>query len=350
MSLFDRATACMEDRMIYRGGCHRFLSVSELARKVFLEEYPVDPERVMVLPLGSTEPFTANSIGSDCRRDVRARLGIGPDNPLILFVSMNFAVKGLDHLLQGLGRLRARDPDARFRLLVSVGSMRRPTDGWPGIWGSGMRLFSAGLWRGKDCRRSIWPQTATPCSLVSIPSAWLSWRRWLRASPFWSAVALGPGTSCRRGRTASSLRTPGMPMLLPRGSGPAQRRSPGEDGSQGLQTARENPGIPLYCGSWEVYEGSFTVDFPCPIASLIDGPDSIRSCDADDVILQDESGVRVVPVDEVLFHRPGETVPPDEKLASSIRMTWSLMGWSKIHFNSLKIGESTGPLPVPSPE
>jgi len=118
MSLFDRATACMEDRLIYQGGCRRFLSVSELARKVFLEEYPVDPERVMVLHPGIDGTIYGKLDRERCRRDVRARLGIGPDNPLILFVSMNFAVKGLDHLLQGLGRLRARDPDARFRLLV----------------------------------------------------------------------------------------------------------------------------------------------------------------------------------------------------------------------------------------
>jgi UDP-glucose:(heptosyl)LPS alpha-1,3-glucosyltransferase len=31
---------------------------------------------------------------------------------------MNFAIKGLDHLLRGLGRLRAGSPEKRFRLLV----------------------------------------------------------------------------------------------------------------------------------------------------------------------------------------------------------------------------------------
>ncbi len=118
MSLFDRATACMEDRLIYRGGCRRFLAVSELARRVFLEEYSVEPEQVAVLHPGiDGAPYSKLDRGR-CRQEVRARLGIASDDPLILFVSMNFSVKGLDHLFRGLGRLRQKSPVARFRLLV----------------------------------------------------------------------------------------------------------------------------------------------------------------------------------------------------------------------------------------
>ncbi len=118
MSLFDLATARMEDRLIYRGGCRRFLAVSELARKVFMEEYLVDPQQVMVVRPGIDGTIYGKLDRGRCRRDVRARFGIGPDDPLILFVSMNFAVKGLDHLLKGLGRLREKSPAAPFRLLV----------------------------------------------------------------------------------------------------------------------------------------------------------------------------------------------------------------------------------------
>ena len=118
MSLFDRATAWMDDRLVLEGGCRRFLAVSSLTRKIFLDEYPVDPGLVTVLHPGiDTAPYVR--LDRDrCRREVRNRFGIGPDEPLILFVSMNFSIKGLDRLLRGLGRLRKRDPEARFRLLV----------------------------------------------------------------------------------------------------------------------------------------------------------------------------------------------------------------------------------------
>lgn len=118
MSLFDRALARVEDRLVSEGGCRRFLAVSELTRKIFLDEYPIDPARVMVVHPGIDASPYAKLDRERCRREIRGRFGIVPDEPLILFVSMNFAIKGLDHILRGLGRLREKDPSARFRLLV----------------------------------------------------------------------------------------------------------------------------------------------------------------------------------------------------------------------------------------
>ena len=118
MSLFDRTTARVEDRLIYKGGCRRFLAVSDLARGIFLNEYRVDPDLVTVLHPGIDAAPYAKLDRGRCRLEVRRRFGIHSDEPLILFVSMNFAVKGLDHLLRGLGRLRKRDPEAHCKLLV----------------------------------------------------------------------------------------------------------------------------------------------------------------------------------------------------------------------------------------
>jgi UDP-glucose:(heptosyl)LPS alpha-1,3-glucosyltransferase len=118
MSLFDRAIARTENRLVYEGGCRRFLAVSELTRKIFLDEYPVDPARVTVVHPGIDMSLYTRLDREQCRREIRSRYGIGADEPLILFVSMNFAIKGLDHLLRGLGRLRWRNPEQRFRLLA----------------------------------------------------------------------------------------------------------------------------------------------------------------------------------------------------------------------------------------
>ncbi|MBN2436985.1 MAG: glycosyltransferase family 4 protein [Deltaproteobacteria bacterium] len=118
MSLFDRALARVEDRLVSEGGCRRFLAVSELTRKIFLNEYPIDQARVKVVHPGIDASPYAKLDRERCRREIRGRFGIVPDETLILFVSMNFAVKGLDHILRGLGSLRSKNPEGRVRLLV----------------------------------------------------------------------------------------------------------------------------------------------------------------------------------------------------------------------------------------
>ena len=118
MSLFDRALAGVEDRLVSEGGCRRFLAVSELARKIFLDEYPIDPARVKVVHPGIDASAYARLDRERCRREIRGRYGIGADEPLLLFVSMNFSIKGLDHILRGLACLRKSNPAKRFRLLA----------------------------------------------------------------------------------------------------------------------------------------------------------------------------------------------------------------------------------------
>jgi UDP-glucose:(heptosyl)LPS alpha-1,3-glucosyltransferase len=118
LSLFDRALARVEDRLVSEGGCRRFLAVSELTRKVFLGEYPIDPALVKVVHPGIDASLCAKLDRERCRREIRGRFGIVPEETLILFVSMNFAVKGLDHILRGLASLRKREPASQFRLLV----------------------------------------------------------------------------------------------------------------------------------------------------------------------------------------------------------------------------------------
>ena len=118
MSLFDQATAWTENRLVYEGGCRRFLAVSELTREIFLGQYAVEPRVVRVIHPGIDAAPYGKLDREICRREIRGRFGIGPDEPLILFVSMNFAIKGLDHILRGLSVLRKSEPAVRFRLLV----------------------------------------------------------------------------------------------------------------------------------------------------------------------------------------------------------------------------------------
>lgn len=118
LSLFDRSLAAVEDRLVLNGGCRRFLPVSGLVRSIFLDEYRIDPSRVAIVHPGVEIAPYESMDREACRRTIRERYGIAPEETLALFVSMNFAIKGLDYLMNGMGRLRQRNPAASFKLLV----------------------------------------------------------------------------------------------------------------------------------------------------------------------------------------------------------------------------------------
>ncbi|MCG6533232.1 MAG: glycosyltransferase family 4 protein, partial [Syntrophales bacterium LBB04] len=77
-----------------------------------------DPHRVEVVNPGVAQFATPQGERNTCRQRIRAEFGVRPSVPLILFVSMNFDVKGLDRVIAGLGELRRQRPDADFSLLV----------------------------------------------------------------------------------------------------------------------------------------------------------------------------------------------------------------------------------------
>lgn len=118
MSLFDRGTAWVEQQLIENGGCRKLLPVSGLTKENFLKEYKqIDPDRMDIVPPGiNAEQFTP--VSQEERLLKRAAFGIGPDEFTILFVSMNFDIKGLDVLLSALARVKARQADKKWRLLI----------------------------------------------------------------------------------------------------------------------------------------------------------------------------------------------------------------------------------------
>lgn len=118
LSLFDRTTAWVEKRMVTGGSCRYFLAVSHLTRDIFLKEYPVNPASAPVIHPG-IDPAAVSERGTDAdRQAIRRKYGLPPAAPLIIFVSMNFDIKGLDPLLAGLGKLKQLHPEQPFHLLV----------------------------------------------------------------------------------------------------------------------------------------------------------------------------------------------------------------------------------------
>ncbi len=119
MSLFDLGTAWVERYLVRSGRCRKFLAVSRLTAEKFIQEYPyLNTDKLEVVHPGiNAEEF----VGADkqaARRTVRGKYGIGPEDTVILFVSMNFDIKGLDALLAGLARFKSMHPHERWKLLI----------------------------------------------------------------------------------------------------------------------------------------------------------------------------------------------------------------------------------------
>ncbi len=117
-SLFDRATIALERRMMANAAGSVFLPVSTLAADALRREYPVDPGRIRVVPPGVDAARFAGPDRAACRAEIRGRHGIGESDLLVLFVGMNFEVKGLDAVVAAVAKARRARPDAGIRLLV----------------------------------------------------------------------------------------------------------------------------------------------------------------------------------------------------------------------------------------
>jgi len=120
MSLFDRATREIEARLVANPRCRRFLAVSSITKEKFISEYGVEESRVLVLPPGTDVARFAGLDRERCRAEVRRSLGADASTLILLFVSMNFEVKGLDYVMQGLAALK-RATGSPLPLLFVVG-------------------------------------------------------------------------------------------------------------------------------------------------------------------------------------------------------------------------------------
>ncbi len=125
LRLADRTTAWVEKRLVSHPRCRRFLAVSHLVKEAFLAEYPVDPQRVLVVPPGVDARIPPAGPSEEDRRRVRRRFGIPPADTVFVFVSMNFEIKNLDLVLRALGILRRRSLEGFHLVVAGKGSQAR---------------------------------------------------------------------------------------------------------------------------------------------------------------------------------------------------------------------------------
>jgi UDP-glucose:(heptosyl)LPS alpha-1,3-glucosyltransferase len=117
MNLFDLATSWVEKKLVYEGNVKKFVAVSSLTKEIFLKEYKIDPDRIAVINPGIDLYDYAGQNKDSVRNSIRSELGINISDPVILFASMNFEIKGLDDILISLARLKAQN--RKFKLIVA---------------------------------------------------------------------------------------------------------------------------------------------------------------------------------------------------------------------------------------
>lgn len=117
-SLSDRGAISLERQMLKNGGNSWFLPVSSLAEQMFRDYYAPLPGTWQVIHPGVDLARFSSPDRETCRAEIRQRYGISPQACLILFVGMNFEVKGLDTIIAAVAAVRQARPDAPVHLLV----------------------------------------------------------------------------------------------------------------------------------------------------------------------------------------------------------------------------------------
>ena len=118
MSLFDLATCWAEKRLVNSTRCKKFLPVSSLTKKKLLHEYRIEPEKIQVIHPGVDIARFQKFDREHCRKEIREQFKIDPYDIVILFVSMNFEIKGLDYVMAAVGKAKASYPSHNVKLLV----------------------------------------------------------------------------------------------------------------------------------------------------------------------------------------------------------------------------------------
>jgi len=116
--LFDLAMSRVERRMLESGDRTVFLPVSRLAMEKYQNEYPGLRGTWKVMHPGVDPERFASPDRMECRKEISAKHGVPESGFLLLFVGMNFDLKGLATAITALALARERNPKTGISLLV----------------------------------------------------------------------------------------------------------------------------------------------------------------------------------------------------------------------------------------
>lgn len=126
MSLHDLATTWVERKLVYKGNCKKFVAVSRLTKDIFLQEYNIESGLVDIIHPGIELNDYAKQDKASVRKNIRCELAISSTDPIILFASMNFEIKGLDNIMFSLAKLKAQKHKFKF-IVVGKGDIKKYT-------------------------------------------------------------------------------------------------------------------------------------------------------------------------------------------------------------------------------
>ncbi len=121
VSLFDRAMIGVEKRGLSGPPFPTVLPVSTLVKAELQKCYPIPDNHVRVIHPGVSEGRFFRGDRMHWRQMIRRRHGIGERDPVILFVGMNFEIKRLGLLMEGISELSRENKDGKDVKLLVVG-------------------------------------------------------------------------------------------------------------------------------------------------------------------------------------------------------------------------------------
>jgi UDP-glucose:(heptosyl)LPS alpha-1,3-glucosyltransferase len=117
-SVFDQSLCWVEKCLINSTRCKSILPVSILTKEKLLQEYDVRADRIQVIHPGVDMTEFQMLDKEQCRREMRKHFGIDCNDVVILFVSMNFDIKGLDYVMAAVAKAKRSYPAREIKLLV----------------------------------------------------------------------------------------------------------------------------------------------------------------------------------------------------------------------------------------
>jgi UDP-glucose:(heptosyl)LPS alpha-1,3-glucosyltransferase len=127
LGLFDHTLAHIERHLVQKGPCKHLLAVSSITADQLNAAFAGVAGRIRIVSPGiDVGPFLRWP-KQECRSALRARYGWDDEDLLILFVGMNFEIKGLDRIMQAISLAGRSGPAGagRLRLIVAGKGNRR---------------------------------------------------------------------------------------------------------------------------------------------------------------------------------------------------------------------------------
>jgi UDP-glucose:(heptosyl)LPS alpha-1,3-glucosyltransferase len=121
LSGFDRATCWAEKKGIQNPVLKMILPVSTLVKRELKRHYAIAEDRISVVNPGVSYDRFARLDAASCRERVRSQHGLLASDTVICFAGMNFEIKRLDLVIQGMAGMRNSGISPTLPKLLVIG-------------------------------------------------------------------------------------------------------------------------------------------------------------------------------------------------------------------------------------